>query len=142
VLLLTLDFHELPQRGAQPVILVAEDEVLVRNFLCLLLQREGYQVLAAGDGVEALEVARAHNGTIHMLLTDMVMPGMDGMALAERILRERPGIRVLLVSGTLSSDGQEQNLQLPFLKKPFIAQDLRDKIIEVLKSPPPGAQRS
>jgi two-component system, cell cycle sensor histidine kinase and response regulator CckA len=142
VLVLTVDLNELPRAGIQPVILVAEDEVLVRNLVCLLLQREGYQVLAAGDGVEALEVARAHTGTIHMLLTDVVMPRMDGLALAERILHERPGIRVLVVSGKPSREGREQNIQLPFLRKPFIPEDLRNKIREVLKDPPPETQRS
>jgi hypothetical protein len=78
VLLLTIDSPELSQAGSQPVILVVEDEVLVRNFVCLQLQRDGYQVLAAADGVEALQVARAYTGTIHMLLTDVIMPRMDG----------------------------------------------------------------
>jgi DNA-binding response OmpR family regulator len=122
--------------------LVAEDEVLVRNFVCLQLQRDGYQVLAAADGVEALQVARAYTGTIHMLLTDVVMPRMDGLALASQMLEERPGTRILVMSGRVVIEGQEQTIDLPFIKKPFLAKALRDKVKEVLKNPPPEGKRA
>jgi two-component system, cell cycle sensor histidine kinase and response regulator CckA len=142
VLLLTIDAAELSQMGAQPVILVVEDEVLVRNFVCLQLQRDGYQVLAATDGVEALQVARAYTGTIHMVLTDVIMPRMDGLALAQQMLEERPGTRILVMSGRIVSEGQEQTIDLPFLKKPFLAKALREKVKEVLKNPPPERKRN
>ncbi len=142
MLLLTLDSSELPHVGVRPVILVVEDEVLVRNFVCLQLQRDGYQVLAASDGVEAIDVARAYTGAIQMLVTDVVMPRMDGLALAERLLEERPGLRVLVMSGKLSSGGREKEFRLPFLRKPFLAKDLRDKVKEVLKNPPPEGKRT
>jgi two-component system, cell cycle sensor histidine kinase and response regulator CckA len=106
VLLLTIDSPELSQAGSQPVILVVEDEVLVRNFVCLQLQRDGYQVLAAADGVEVLQVARAYTGTIHMLLTDVIMPRMDGLALVRQMLEERPGTRILVMSGRVVSEGR------------------------------------
>jgi CheY-like chemotaxis protein len=133
VLLLTIDSAELSQVGAHPVILVVEDDVLVRNFVCLQLQRDGYQVLAATDGVEALEVARAYTGAIHMLLTDVVMPRMDGLALVRRMQEERPDTRILVMSGTLSTGEREQTIEHPFLKKPFHAKALREKVKEVLK---------
>ena len=136
MLLLTIDYVELPQAGASPMILVVEDEVLVRNYVCLQLQRDGYQVLAAGDGVEALDVARAYTGTIHMVLTDIVMPRMDGLALARRILKERPGTRILVMSGKLEHEGREHSVDLPFIKKPFLPKALREKVQEVLKNPP------
>lgn len=142
MLLLTIDSPELSQAGAQPVILVVEDEVLVRNFVCLQLQRDGYQVLAAADGVEALEVAHAYTGMIHMLLTDIIMPRMDGMALARRILEERPSTRILVMSGRVSAEGREQTLDLPFIRKPFMAKALREKVKEVLKNPPPEGKRA
>ncbi|HEY7388424.1 MAG TPA: response regulator [Bryobacteraceae bacterium] len=142
VLLLTIDSPDLSHGGGQPVILVAEDEVLVRNFVCLQLQRDGYQVLAAADGVEALQVARAYTGTIHMLLTDVVMPRMDGLALASQMLEERPGTRILVMSGRVVIEGQEQTIDLPFIKKPFLAKALRDKVKEVLKNPPPEGKRA
>jgi CheY-like chemotaxis protein len=142
VLLLTIDSAELHHLAGRPVILVAEDEVLVRNFVCLQLQREGYQVLAASDGLEALEVARAYTGAIEMLLTDVVMPRMDGLALVEQMRQERPGVRVLVMSGRLSGEFSEQNTRLPFIRKPFAAKDLRDKIKEVMKNPPPQGKRA
>lgn len=142
MLLLTIDSAELHYPSGQPVILVVEDEVLVRNFVCLQLQREGYQVLAAADGVEALEVARAYTGAIQMLLTDVVMPRMGGLALVERMLQDRPGIRVLMMSGRLSSEAREQSIHLPFIRKPFAPKDLREKIKEVMKNPPPEGPRT
>jgi two-component system, cell cycle sensor histidine kinase and response regulator CckA len=142
VLLLTIDSPDLSQVGSQPVILVVEDEVLVRNFVCLQLQRDGYQVLAAADGVEALQVARAYTGTIHMLLTDVIMPRMDGLALARQMLEERPGTRILVMSGTVVSEGREQTIVLPFIRKPFVAKELREKVKEVLKNPPPERKRN
>jgi two-component system, cell cycle sensor histidine kinase and response regulator CckA len=142
VLLLTIDSPELSQAGSQPVILVVEDEVLVRNFVCLQLQRDGYQVLAAADGVEALQVARAYTGTIHMLLTDVIMPRMDGLALVRQMLEERPGTRILVMSGRVVSEGREQTIDLPFIRKPFVAKALREKVKEVLKTPPPGGKRN
>ena len=141
MLLLTIDSAEFAPMGAQPVILVVEDEVLVRNFVCLQLQRDGYQVLAAGDGVEAMEVARAYTGTIHMILTDIVMPRMDGLALARRMLGERPGMRILTMSGKLEEESREHSLKLPFIKKPFLPKALREKVKEVLKNPPPESER-
>lgn len=142
MLLLTIDAAELSQAGAQPVILVVEDEVLVRNFVCLQLQRDGYQVLAATDGVEALQVARAYTGTIHLLLTDVAMPRMDGLALARQMLEERPATRILVMSGRIVSEGREQTIDLPFIRKPFVAKTLREKVKEVLKNPPPEGKRN
>lgn len=142
MLLLTIDTSELSQMRGQPVILVVEDEVLVRNFVCLQLQRDGYQVLAAADGVEALQVARAYTGTIHLLLTDVVMPRMDGLALVRQISEERPDTKVLVMSGRAVSEGREQTTDLPFIRKPFVAKALREKVKEVLKNPPPEGKRN
>jgi CheY-like chemotaxis protein len=99
-------------------------------------------VLAAADGLEALDIARAYTGAIQMLLTDVVMPRMDGLALVERMRQERPGMRVLVMSGRLSSGVGGQNPDLPFIRKPFAAKDLRDKIKEVMKNPPPEGKRT
>jgi CheY-like chemotaxis protein len=121
-------------------VLVAEDEVLVRNIVCLLLQYEGYQVLSAADGKEALELARKYQGTIDLLLTDVKMPHMDGVLLAEHIINERPGIRVLLMSGKVSSEIREKNIRLPFLRKPFVPSVFRDKVRDVLNGPPAQPQ--
>ena len=139
---LTIDFHDNSPSRILPVILVAEDEVLVRNFVCLALQREGYHVLAASDGKDALELSRAYSGRIQMLLTDVKMPQMNGIVLAQQVIKEREGVRVLVMSGKLSSEVREQSLRLPFLRKPFMAKTLLDKIREVLSGPPPDPAHS
>ena len=137
MLLVDFDLPELTQPRTQPVVLVAEDEVLVRNFVCLLLQREGYHVLAAADGREAIQLSRAYTGNIQLLLTDVMMPHMNGLALADQLIDERPGVRVLVMSGKLSNESPEWNIRLPFLRKPFEAAALREELRKVLNSPPP-----
>src|SRR5438477_7659715 len=119
--LLSVEFPQARLPQAPSVILVAEDEVIVRNIVCLMLQREGYQVLSAADGKEALELARQYQGTIDLLLSDINMPRMDGISLAEHIIQERPGIRVLLMSGKVSAEIRDKNIRLPFLRKPFVS---------------------
>ncbi|HEX2094085.1 MAG TPA: PAS domain S-box protein, partial [Longimicrobiaceae bacterium] len=86
-----------PTRGAETVLL-AEDEETVRRLAKRVLQRSGYTVLEAADGEEALRVAEAHRGPIHLLVTDVVMPRLGGRDLAARLLAARPGLRVLYVS--------------------------------------------
>ena len=134
---------ELP-KGAVPqtpsVILVAEDEVVVRNIVCVLLHKEGYEVLSAADGKEALELARQYNGSIDLLLSDVKMPRMDGVSLAEHMIKERPGIRVLLMSGETSNEIREKNIRLPFMRKPFVSGVFRNKVRDVLNGPPAQPQ--
>jgi CheY-like chemotaxis protein len=138
--LLSVEYTKRPAPEPPRVVLVAEDEVVVRNIVCFLLSHEGYQVLSAADGKEALELAREYNGTIDLLLTDVKMPHMDGVSLAEHIIRERPGIRVLLMSGKTSSEIRDRNVQLPFLRKPFVPGTFRDKVRAVLNGPPARPQ--
>lgn len=115
------------------IILVAEDDVMVRNVVRILLQEEGHEVLVAIDGHEALELSRQYQGTIDLLLTDVKMPRVDGLALVEQILMERPQIKILVMSGKMSAD-REEIKRLPFLSKPFSSDAFRDKMREVLKS--------
>src|SRR5438270_4201638 len=110
--LLTLESFNAPAPDAPRVVLVAEDEVVVRNIVCFLLNHEGYHVLSAADGQEALALAREYQGPIDLLLTDITMPRMNGIALAEHVIKERPGIRVLLMSGKVSSEIREKNIHL------------------------------
>jgi CheY-like chemotaxis protein len=138
--LLTVEIPKGPVPETPRVVLVAEDEVVVRNIVCFLLHHEGHQVLSAADGEEALALAREYQGTIDLLLTDIKMPRMDGMTLAKRIVGERPGIRVLLMSGKLSSEIREKNVHLPFLRKPFVPAAFRGKVRDVLKGPPAQPQ--
>ena len=115
---------------AQPgqiVILIAEDEVRVREFARNMLQADGYFVLTAGDGELALAISRQFPGTIHILLSDVKMPNLDGLGLRRIILEERPGIRVLLMSGYVENLAED----IAFLAKPFLPAVLRQRIHEL-----------
>jgi CheY-like chemotaxis protein len=87
-----------PGRGSETVLL-AEDEDAVRELMAATLQAQGYTVLVARSGEQAVAIAAQHQGTIDMLLTDMVMPGMNGLTAAERIAATRPALKVMVVSG-------------------------------------------
>ncbi|MSR36094.1 MAG: response regulator [Gemmatimonadetes bacterium] len=84
-----------PLATGATVILVVDDDAAVRQVAARVLQRVGYQVLQAGEGTEALNVARAYPGRLDLLLTDVVMPGMNGRELGERLSQERPDTRLL-----------------------------------------------
>jgi two-component system, cell cycle sensor histidine kinase and response regulator CckA len=103
-----------------------------------ILRRKGYGVLEAGDGEEALEVAREFDGPLHLLLTDVVMPRMQGPELAEQVRALRPGIRVVLMSGH-TENPQVRGTRLadafPFLPKPFNAVDLLREVRKALGEP-------
>jgi signal transduction histidine kinase/CheY-like chemotaxis protein len=112
----------LDQRSPRAIetILLAEDEEGVRRLALEALERRGYHVLTAATGEEALQRADAHDGTIHMLITDVVMPGMKGPELADRLRRMRPGIRVLLISGYAADVVTPSDLkEATLLSKPF-----------------------
>src|SRR5262245_58956235 len=118
--------------ASQPVILVAEDEPLVRNVVRAVLIDAGYQVLDAADGEQALELSRRYSGSIHMLLTDVKMPRMNGLDLSNHIIRERPGIKVLMMSGKLSGELLVIGKSVDFLRKPFLPKTLRAKLDSML----------
>lgn len=112
-----------------PVILIADDEVAIRNIARVTLEEAGYFVLTAGDGEQALNLARGFDGTIHVLVSDLVMPKLDGMALREQILRERPTAKVLLMSGSaFPLEG------VAFLPKPFAGGELEKRVQELAES--------
>jgi DNA-binding NtrC family response regulator len=123
--------HLRPSHPDQPVILVVDDEVMIRNIARITLEADGYFVLAAHDGEEALHISRKFPGTIHALLSDVIMPKVDGLQLRERILTERPGIQVLLMSGNIDS---APPFEVPFLAKPFDLWVLKDRIRQLLTS--------
>jgi CheY-like chemotaxis protein len=114
------------------VILVADDEVLLRGLIQTLLHDEGYRVLTAADGNDALRVSRVHKGTIDLLLTDVQMPRLDGISTYRRISNERAGIKVLFMSGAVPESLELPN-GLPFLPKPFVIAALCTKVREVLE---------
>jgi len=124
--------------GDGGVVLVAEDEEQVRNLMVEVLTRAGYQVLAANNGARALEVATAFAGTIDALVSDVMMPELDGEGLARELRQRRPGVRILLTSGY----PQERLARAPtgggsaFLAKPFAPVALVSAVRELLSAPP------
>ena len=122
--------HLLASSPNQTVILIAEDEVLIRNVARIVLESEGYFVLSANDGEEALNISRQYPGAIHALVSDVSMPKTDGLQLREQILFERPGTKVLLMSGHAASPADS----VPFLRKPFGPAVLKERIRQLLDS--------
>src|SRR5258708_10612969 len=102
------------------VILLAEDDPVVRNLVCLVLSKEGYSVLTANDGQEAFEICRRFKDPIHLLLTDKTMPQMNGLELAESILKKRSGIKIMIMSGETAETILNENTPGAVLSKPFI----------------------
>ncbi|MBW6505058.1 PAS domain S-box protein [bacterium] len=123
-----------PSPGTE-TILLTEDEEGVRRLVREILSGNGYKVLEAGNGREALLLSEAHRGGIHLLLTDVMMPKMGGRELVERIRLQRPDLRILYMSGytddAILRHGVMEN-GIPFLQKPFTAEGLARKVREVL----------
>jgi len=120
-------------------ILVVEDEANLRYLARQYLEKQGYRVIEAADGAVAMQIAVAHEGVIHLLLTDVIMPGMNGRELAQRISEIRPNVKVLYMSGyTENVIGQDGMLDagVRLLQKPFNLRDLKSKVREVLDATP------
>ncbi|MBI4890962.1 MAG: PAS domain S-box protein [Acidobacteria bacterium] len=131
------DVPLVPARGGESVLLV-EDQGELRELNVLVLSGCGYNVLQAPNGAAALEVARACPGPIHLLLTDIIMPGMNGRELARRLLLEHPRVRVLFVTGyaEVSFDqGGFDGIIHDLLLKPFTPAVLAAKVREILDLP-------
>jgi PAS domain S-box-containing protein len=123
-----------PAHGSETVLLV-EDEDLVRSMARESLENSGYQVLEAIEGEEALRHCDRHQGPIHLLLTDLVVPGMSGREIAKQVLARRPEARVLYMSGYAEGvAGRQGDVELgsALLKKPFTEETLTAKVREVL----------
>jgi PAS domain S-box-containing protein len=124
--------------GGAETVLVAEDQAEVRRLALRILKSNGYDLLEASNGPEALEVSRNHAGPIHLLVTDVVMPGMTGRELATRLLELRPQIKVLYMSGYSADVIGHQGVLDPgvtCLPKPFTPAELALKVREVLGQP-------
>lgn len=125
----------LPTVGGSEVILVAEDEPQVLAFTTRVLERLGYRVLAAANGEDALRQVAAHGGSLDLLLTDMMMPGMGGGELVRRLRELKPALRVLLMSGYSEELVTTEFPEQPFLPKPFTSVELADAVRRVLDAP-------
>lgn len=112
--------QEVETRGVETILLV-EDEAALRTVTSEFLESKGYHLLQAGDGLEALRVSEAHERDIDLLLTDVIIPGLRGIDVAERIRAERSGIAIVYMSGYTELGAQEQGVQKSdgFLQKPF-----------------------
>jgi CheY-like chemotaxis protein len=123
-----------PTQGHE-TILVCEDEEAVRSLACRVLERDGYTVLAADCGARAVELARAHRGDIHLLLTDVILPDQSGRKVADAVRARFPKIKTLYMSGYAADiiarhGAVEEGVEL--LDKPFTLVGLRQRIRAVL----------
>ena len=121
--------------NGKATILIVEDDPGIRELSTKILSRCGYHVLAAEGGEEAREISERHTGVIHLLLSDVVMPGMNGPMVAEMLKRMRPELKVVFMSGYTDNAVVRHGVMergMPFLQKPFTPERLANKIVEVL----------
>jgi two-component system, cell cycle sensor histidine kinase and response regulator CckA len=121
----------------QTTVLLVDDEQSVRSIVLKILQRAKYNVIEAENGGAALKVAASHEGPIHIVVTDMYMPGMRGPEVVDALSKVRPGLRALFMSGYADQDSRTAVPEgANFLHKPFSGQDLTRAVEAVLKGPP------
>ncbi|MFC1482490.1 ATP-binding protein [Myxococcota bacterium] len=119
-------------------ILVVEDEPMVRKLAGRILRKQGYQVLAASDGQEAIHLVEQLQGPLHLLVTDVVLPGINGRVIAETIVSLRPEVKVIYVSGYTDNALNRHGVLEPgtvLVEKPFTPESLARKVREVLDDP-------
>ncbi|MFW6138545.1 MAG: response regulator [Spirochaetota bacterium] len=126
-------FEEL--KGGNESILVVEDEEIVRTMISTILENFGYEVIGADSGKQAIDIYKNHHKPIHLLITDVVMPGMNGRLLAEKLMHRNPELKVLYISGYTEDAIIHHGVldrETPFLKKPFDPGTLARKVREIL----------
>jgi CheY-like chemotaxis protein len=122
-------------------VLVVEDEEIVRELVCEVLTDQGYNVICACDGPDALQKVSTFDGHIHLLVTDVIMPHMNGPELAERLTAIRPETKVLYVTGYSNNDIGDHGVldtQTDLLQKPFTPETLARKIRDVIQESAPA----
>jgi DNA-binding NtrC family response regulator len=128
-----IETKELP-RGNETILLVEDDEE-VRKLAMRILRGQGYEILGAAEGMEAFLLCEEHEGSIHLLVTDVVMPKISGRELAERIASIRPEIKVLYMSGYTDNAIVHHGVLaegVNYIQKPFTVESLARKVREVL----------
>lgn len=127
-----------PPTPLPPTILVVEDEITVRLAACRMIRGLGFDVAEAGDGREALRLIRQREAPFALVLTDVVMPVMDGLELSRILGEERPAQPVLCMSAYPTTTLAGHNLlpQRPFIRKPFLPAELSSAIREAMQAAP------
>jgi two-component system, cell cycle sensor histidine kinase and response regulator CckA len=118
-----------------PALLLADDDPYIRRVMRTFLTNSGFHVLAAASGEEALALSRAHAGAIELVISDLGMPGMSGQELVQHLLTERPGLRVIYMSGCAEEGGltaQAQRVLSLYLAKPFTMSELSQAVQAML----------
>jgi len=124
-----------PDKNSLETILVVEDHPVVLEAVRSILERAGFRVLTAASSVEAIKLERKFDETIHLLLSDVMMPDMSGPAIAKILKIYRPGMRVMLMSGYSGGDLLILNHGWHFIEKPFLPAQLIEKVNGVLHTP-------
>jgi two-component system cell cycle sensor histidine kinase/response regulator CckA len=128
-----------PPTVATETLLVVENESAIRSLVQVALERHGYRVLSAESGEEALRVDAGHDGAIDLLITDVFMADLRGPELAKQLLKLRPGLAVLFMSGytdeALDGHGMQQETKIDFIQKPFSPRALAAKVRDMLDRP-------
>jgi len=137
---INMSLRESPNEDLVTTILVAEDEPLLQEFVSTVLRSQGYRVLLANDGVEALKIWNAEQDSIDLLITDIVMPnGISGRELGRLLLEDRPNLRIIYTSGynpeLIGSDISEEKNRY-FLPKPYPTNRLIELVTKVLRTTP------
>jgi hypothetical protein len=128
-----------PLVGGAETVLLVEDEDGVRELMAEVLTGYGYQVLMARRAEEALQLAARHSGRVHLVISDVVLPGLGGPALVEQLRAARPGIAALFISGYTSEAMVQRGIVeegAAVLAKPFTPEALGRRVREVLDAPP------
>lgn len=119
----------LTSRADQLVVLIVDDEPMALDLIRAILGEDGYFILAAADGEAALQLSRTFPGVIHLVLSDVQMPKLNGLQLRERLQEERPASKVLLMSGQVHL-AEDQT----FLSKPFSPEVLKERVRQTISA--------
>jgi two-component system cell cycle sensor histidine kinase/response regulator CckA len=119
--------------GSLGTVLLVEDEEGIREVTAMLLSHLNYSVICAACGADAIEKFRKHQGSINVVLTDVVMPGMNGLKLAQTLRAMDPELKIIIMSGYSGEDCSQEN-GLPFLQKPFTKEKLAKILCEIIES--------
>lgn len=136
----SIDVEKQPLRGGSETILLAEDDRTVRSSIAQLLGSHGYRVLEAGDGAEAIRVARSHKDPIDLMLSDVVMPRMNGVDAAAAVRGIHPETQVLFISGYPAKAGAGPVDTGTLLLKPFSRSVLAQRVREALEERWPASR--